>query len=249
VLVLGASFIGMEVAASLRSRGLEVTVVAPEAVPFQRTLGAEIGSVLRGAHEEQGVQFRLGRTAASIGTGSVWLDDGTEVEADLVIVGVGVRPDTRLAAAAGLRVEDGVIVNECLETSIAGVFAAGDIARYPDPQSGEWIRVEHWVAAQRQGQAAARNILGRRAPFLDPPFFWSRQWDVGINYVGHAAPWDEVQIEGDLKVGDATVRYLLGGEVRAVASVGRDLENLRAEASLEAAIAASRSLTVGEVVA
>jgi apoptosis-inducing factor 3 len=234
--VLGASFIGMEVAAALRARGLEVTVVAPEDVPFQRTLGEEVGNVLRETHEANGVEFRLGRTGASIDGQSVRLDDGSELPADLVIVGVGVRPDTQLAAAAGLRVEDGVIVNERLETSAPGVFAAGDIARYPDPRGGDPIRVEHWVAAQRQGQAAARNILGRAAPFIDPPFFWTRQWDFGLNYVGHASKWDEVQVEGDLRGGDATVRFLDAGQLRAVASVGRDLESLRAEAAMVAAV-------------
>lgn len=233
--VLGASFIGMEVAASLRFRGLAVTVVAPDAVPFERTLGKEIGSLLRARHEAHGVEFRLGRTAAEIGPGSVRLDDGSELPADLVVVGVGVRPDTRLAEKAGLTLDDGVLVDEFLETSTPGIFAAGDIARYPDPYGGERIRVEHWVAAQRQGQAAARNVLGRRRPFTDPPFFWTRQWEVGISYLGHAGKWDEVRVEGDLAGGDASVRYLKGGRVRALATLGRDLESLRAEAALESA--------------
>jgi 3-phenylpropionate/trans-cinnamate dioxygenase ferredoxin reductase subunit len=233
VVVLGASFIGMEVAASLAARGLAVTVVAPEAVPFERTLGEAIGRTLQGAHEAHGVEFQLGHIAAEISPEAVRLDDGTELPAELVIVGVGVRPDTRLAETAGLAVENGVMVDEYLQTNAPGVFAAGDIARYPDAASGERIRVEHWVAAERQGQAAARNILGQRRPFADPPFFWTRQWEVGINYVGHVRGWDAVRVEGDLAAHDATVSYVQGGAVRAVATLGRDLESLRAEAALE----------------
>lgn len=235
VVVLGASFIGMEVAASLGSRGLSVTVVAPDAVPFERTLGAELGERLRAIHEENGVEFRLGRLAAEIESRAVRLDDGTELDADLVVVGIGVRPDTRLADAAGLRVDDGVVVDDRLQTSASGVFAAGDIARYPDPRDGNRVRVEHWVAAQRQGQAAARNILGRDAPFVDPPFFWTRQWDFGVSYVGHAAGWDALRVEGDIAAGDAAVHYLRDGSDRAVATVGRDLQSLSAEAAMEAA--------------
>jgi NADPH-dependent 2,4-dienoyl-CoA reductase/sulfur reductase-like enzyme/nitrite reductase/ring-hydroxylating ferredoxin subunit len=233
--VLGASFIGMETGASLRARGVQVTVVAPEAQPFERTLGGEVGRALRETHEEHGVVFRLGRTASAIDAHSVRLDDGSELAADLVIVGVGVRPDTRLAEGAGLQVENGVLVNEHLQTSAPAVFAAGDIARYPDHRTGDRIRIEHWVAAQRQGQAAARNILGRRLPFTDPPFFWTKQWDFGLRYVGYASRWDEVRLEGDLRARDATVRYLLGDRTAAVATVGRDLDSLEAEAAMESA--------------
>jgi NADPH-dependent 2,4-dienoyl-CoA reductase/sulfur reductase-like enzyme/nitrite reductase/ring-hydroxylating ferredoxin subunit len=231
--VLGASFIGMEVAASLGSRGVRVAVVAPESVPFERTLGEALGGVLRSAHEASGVKFHLGETATEIRPDRVILTSGVELPAELVIVGVGVRPDTSLAEVAGLRVENGVLVNEFLETSAPGVFAAGDIARYPDPDSGLPVRVEHWAAAQRQGQAAARNILGKRKPFTDPPFFWTRQWDVGISYVGNAGRWQEVRVDGDLSGGDGAVRYLRDGQVQAVATVGRDLENLLAEVELE----------------
>ncbi len=232
--VLGASFIGMEVAASLRSRGLEVTVVAPEAVPFERTLGAGLGAIIRDAHEANGVKFRLGHTAAAIAPNSVTLDDGTELPAELVIVGVGVRPDTRLAEAAGLEVDNGVIVDDRLRASAPGVFAAGDIARYPDPRGDGRIRVEHWVVAQRQGQAAARNILGRDIPFTDPPFFWTHQFDVTIDYVGHGSGSDEIVIDGDPSARDATVRYVRDGKVRAVATLGRNLESLKAEAAMQA---------------
>ncbi|HEX6926344.1 MAG TPA: FAD-dependent oxidoreductase [Longimicrobiaceae bacterium] len=236
VVIVGASFIGMEAAASLRNRGLEVTVVAPISVPFEHNLGPEIGRVLMATHQKNGVQFRLGRGVERIDATAVYLDDGTQLPAELVLVGIGVRPLTQLAEEAGIEVDDGVLVNEYLESSARGIFAAGDIARYPDPRSGERIRVEHWVAAQRQGQAAARNILGRRQPFIDPPFFWTRQWGVGVRYVGYASRWDEVEIEGDLSAGDAEVRYLRDGRPLAVATMGRDLESLRVEAGMEAAV-------------
>jgi NADPH-dependent 2,4-dienoyl-CoA reductase/sulfur reductase-like enzyme/nitrite reductase/ring-hydroxylating ferredoxin subunit len=231
--VIGASFIGMESAASLRTRGLEVTVVAPERVPFEKTLGGELGALLRAAHERNGVRFRLGATAAEIHPAFVRLDDGSELPADLVVVGIGVRPLSALAEAAGLASDGVVPVNEYLETGAPGIYAAGDIARYPEPRSGAPTRVEHWVAAQRQGQAAARSILGRREPFIDPPFFWTRQWEVGISYVGHAQQWQAVEIDGDLAADDATVRFIDGGAVRAVATIGRDRESLQAEAEME----------------
>lgn len=235
--VLGASFIGMEVAASLRARQLEVTVVAPESVPFERTLGAELGDLLRTAHEENGVRFHLGHTAAEIGPERVRLDDGTELEAELVVMGVGVRPATDLAEAAGLAVDRGVLVDEFLETGAPGVFAAGDAARWPDARTGERIRVEHWVVAQRQGQAAARNILGRRQRFADVPFFWTRQFGVGIRYVGHAERWDEIRTEGDPAKLDAVLRYVRDGQILAVATIGRDRDALTEEARMEAAVA------------
>ncbi len=235
--VLGAGFIGMEVAASLRSRGLDVVVVAPESVPFARTLGPELGAMLRALHEEHGVAFRPGCTATQIAPDRVRLDDGTELPADVVVVGIGVRPSTGLAEAAGLAVDDGVRVGAYLETSAPGIFAAGDIARWHDPGSGEWIRSEHWVVAQRQGQVAARNILGQRVPFRSPPFFWTRQWDVSVAYVGHAREWSETRVEGDPAAHDCAVRYLAGGRTLAVATIGRDRDSLVAEAALEAAAA------------
>ena len=237
--VVGASFIGMESAAALRARGLEVTVVAPDRVPFERTLGPALGLTLRAAHERNGVRFQLGRTVVEIAKTGARLDDGTTLPAELVLVGIGVRPLTALATAAGLGDDDGVSVDAYLETHVPGIFAAGDIASYPDPRGGGRIRVEHWVAAQRQGQAAARNILGRRRPFTDPPFFWTNQWDVRIRYVGYARGWDEVRIDGDPAAGDATVEYLDGGVIRAVATIGRDRENLRIEAVMEEAAASA----------
>jgi apoptosis-inducing factor 3 len=232
--VIGASFIGMEAAAALRARGLEVTVLAPDEVPFERTLGQELGRHLQRAHERNGVRFRLGRKPAEILAERVRLDDGSELPAQLVVVGVGVRPSVRLAEDAGLEVDGGVLVDEYLRTSAPGVFAAGDIARWPDPRTGDRIRVEHWVVAQRQGQTAARNILGARESFVDIPFFWTRQYDDAIAYVGHAAKWDRIEVEGDVAAGDCAVRYRVGDRLLAVATMGRDQESLRLEAAMVA---------------
>jgi NADPH-dependent 2,4-dienoyl-CoA reductase/sulfur reductase-like enzyme/nitrite reductase/ring-hydroxylating ferredoxin subunit len=206
VVVVGASFIGLEVAASLRARKLEVHVVAPDKRPMERILGPDMGDFIRALHEEHGVIFHLETKPKAIDK-AVHLENGQSIEADLVVVGIGVRPRLELAANAGLRVDRGIAVDEHLETSAQGIFAAGDIARWPDPHSGGNIRVEHWVVAERQGQAAALNMLGERAPFDQVPFFWSQHYDVPINYVGHAETWDEIQSEGDIKKKDCTLRF------------------------------------------
>lgn len=232
--VLGAGFIGLEVAASLGQRGLEVTVVAPESVPFHRILGPELGAMMRAAHEANGVAFRLGRTAARITSDSVVLDDGDTLAADLVVIGVGVRPDVSLAEQAGLAVGDGVLVDERLETSAPGIYAAGDVASWPHAARGGRIRIEHWAVAQRQGQTAARNILGQAVRFDAVPFFWTRHWGVGISYVGHAPEWDEARIEGDPAAHDCAIHYIAGGRTLAVATVGRDRVGLVAGAAFEA---------------
>jgi apoptosis-inducing factor 3 len=231
--VLGASFIGLEVAASLRARSLEVDVVAPERIPFERVLGAELGGALEEVHREHGVKFHLERSVTAIGENDVTLSTGEQLSADLVVIGVGVRPRLSLMEGTLIALDRGVLVNELLETSVAGIFAAGDIARWPDAHSGERIRVEHWVVAQRQGQTAARNMLGRAEPFTAVPFFWTRHYDLAISYVGHAERWDAIDISGDVRRGDCALKYRRGSRVLAVATIFRDRESLEAEVALE----------------
>ena len=238
VVVIGASFIGLEVTAALRARELEVHVVAPEKRPMERILGPQMGDFVRTLHEEHGAVFHLDDTATAIDGKRVKLKGGGTLEADFVVVGIGVRPRLELAEKAGLKSDRGVVVNQYLETSAPGIYAAGDIARWPDPHSGENIRVEHWVVAERQGQTAALNMLGHGAPFTAVPFFWSQHYDVPINYVGHAEKWDEIAIDGEIPSKDCLLRFRRNGRVLAVASIFRDVESLQAEAMIERATTA-----------
>jgi apoptosis-inducing factor 3 len=231
--VIGTSFIGLEVAASLRAQNLEVEIVAPEKIPMEKILGAEVGSYIRSLHEQHGVKFHLETTVTSIEERSLTLKNGERLEADMVVVGIGVRPALSLAQSAGIATDRGVTVDQYLETSAPGVFAAGDIARWPDPLSGERIRVEHYVVAGRQGQTAARNMLGLKERFDAVPFFWTVQYDLGIGYIGHAEKWDRTEIEGNLEERDCSISYWRAGRKMAVAIINRNLEGLIAELDFE----------------
>jgi NADPH-dependent 2,4-dienoyl-CoA reductase/sulfur reductase-like enzyme/nitrite reductase/ring-hydroxylating ferredoxin subunit len=233
VVVVGASFIGLEVAASLRTRDVAVDVVSSGDVPLGRVMGPDVGRFIRSVHEGHGVVFHLNATVSRVEGRTVTLSDGTTIEADAIVAGVGVRPSIELAQQAGLAMDRGVAVDEYLQTSVPGVFAAGDIARWPDPHTGDRIRVEHWVVAERQGQTAARNMLGCREPFEAVPFFWSQHYDIAINYVGHAEAWDDVVIDGTLDGQDCTVTFNRAGRRVAVVTIGRDLQSLQAEHAIE----------------
>jgi 3-phenylpropionate/trans-cinnamate dioxygenase ferredoxin reductase subunit len=237
--VIGASFIGLEVAAALRQRDKTVHVVAPDAIPMARILGDEIGEMVLALHQAKGVIFHLRSKPAAITPQAVVLADGKEITADLVIVGIGARPSIALAERAGLAIDNGVLVDDYLETSAPGIYAAGDIARWPDQRSGKRIRVEHWVVAERQGQVAARNMLGRRETFAAAPFFWSQHYDTSIRYVGHAEHWDEIRISGEVAAKDFVARLVQAGKTLAVVTVGRDKDALRAEAEFENEFASS----------
>ncbi|HEY1361815.1 MAG TPA: FAD-dependent oxidoreductase [Xanthobacteraceae bacterium] len=236
-LVIGASFIGLEVAASLRHRKLNVHVVAPEARPLERVMGPELGDVVRRLHEKQGIVFHLGETVTKLEGRTAHLSGGASLAADLIVIGVGVRPATALAEAAGLATDNGITTDQYLQTSVLGIFAAGDVARWPDPHGRERIRVEHWTVAERQGQTAARNILGRRERYDAVPFFWSQHCDMVISYVGHATRWDATKVEGSLADHDGKVTFLQAGRPLAVATVFRDRDSLMAEAAMEQRVA------------
>ncbi|QGZ59735.1 FAD-dependent oxidoreductase [Paraburkholderia acidiphila] len=230
--VVGAGFIGLEVAAALRTRGVAVDVVMRDAHPMERILGPSLGAMLRTLHESHRVAFHVGEVG-KIESNRVMLTTGEELAADVVVTGIGVDPEVALAREAGLDVDRGVVVNEYLQSSARDVYAAGDIARWPDPWTGERIRVEHWVVAERQGVVAARNMLGRRERFAAVPFFWTQHYDVAINYVGHAEGWDRVDIDGDPGAHACTATYWRNNKRLAVATVGRDLDSLRAELAFE----------------
>ncbi|HEX2660077.1 MAG TPA: FAD-dependent oxidoreductase, partial [Polyangia bacterium] len=235
VALIGSGFIGLEAAAALRTRGLEVAIISPDATPLGRVLGAPVGAFLRSLHEEHGVVFHLGESVTAIEPSAVVTASGKRVDADLVLVAIGVRPSVGLASAAGLTVDRGISVDAYLETSASGVFAAGDVARFPDARSGRPIRVEHWAVAQNMGAIAAENMLGARRPFTTVPFFWSVHYDVTLSYVGHVESPADASLDGRLEDRDCRVGYREDGAVRAVLTVGRDRESLEAERQLELA--------------
>jgi 3-phenylpropionate/trans-cinnamate dioxygenase ferredoxin reductase subunit len=222
--VIGAGWIGAEVAASARQRGLEVTVVGPEAVPLERVLGREVGGVYRDIHSDHGVRMLLGtRVEAFEGDGvveRVRTTDGRHLECDFVVVGIGVQPRTQLAVRAGLSIGDGILVDARLQTSDPGVFAAGDVAGAKHPFYGERIRVEHWANALRQGPAAARNMLGGGKAYDSLPYFFSDQYEVGMEYSGFARRWDRVVFRGDPARREFIAFWLAGDRVLAGMNVG-----------------------------
>lgn len=232
--VVGTGFIGLEVAAALIQRGLHVAVVGKDALPLEHVLGPELATLVKGLHETHGVRFHLQDSPAQISATQVTLASGVVLPADAVVVGIGVTPATELAETAGIAIDRGILVDEDLATSAPGVFAAGDVARYPDRLTAERIRVEHWVLAQRHGRAAALNMLGRRQPFSGVPFFWSNHYDVAIRFSGYAAPGASREITGSPQARDCAVAFRKGGRITAIATVGNDRLNLAAEAALEA---------------
>ena len=241
VVIIGASFIGLEAAAALRVRGAGVTVVGPETVPLARVLGPEVGAFIRTVHEDKGVKFELGKKPAKITPDAVILDDGTSLPAALVVMGVGVKPRIDLASAAGLPIDRGIVVDAQLRAA-PGVWAAGDIARFP--WYGELVRIEHWQVAVRHGQAVARSILGRVGR-PDVPFFWSQHHDVTLGYVGHAEAFDKAEIHGELSMRDAHVVYRKDATIKAVMTIGRDKLALEVEAAMERGDVAALAAAVG----
>lgn len=224
--VLGASFIGMEVAASLRERGLDVTVVGQERTPFEKQLGARIGAAFVSLHESRGVSFRLGRGVASIdGPGGsvreVVLDSGERLPADLVVIGFGVAPMTGYVVGLNRRDDGGLVVDARLQAA-PGLYAAGDIAAFPYLGDGPPIRVEHWRVALQHGRVAALNMMGRITQYDAVPVFWTIQYLKRLDYIGHATDWDDIVVHGDLLKPDFIAYYVRNGQVVAAAGMDRD---------------------------
>ncbi len=227
IAVIGASFIAMEAAASLRKRGKAVTVIAPDKVPFERVFGQEIGQMFKSVHESNGMRFRLGEGVAGFeGDGAVQrivLSNGEKVDADLAVVGIGVMPATNFLEGFEKHKDGGLITDKFLQAA-DDVFAAGDIVHYPDPRTGAPVRIEHWRIAEQQGRTAAKNMMRQLFAFDSVPFFWTTQFDATLNYVGHAREWDEIRFDGDPAAQEFTALYIKDGKVMAAAGMNRDRE-------------------------
>jgi apoptosis-inducing factor 3 len=236
--VIGASFIGLEVAASLRQRDVEVDVIASDKVPLEKILGTAVGTMIRAVDESKGIRFHLNRRPASFDGQTLELDDGSTLDVDFIVAGLGVTPRTELAEHAGLTIASkdeggGIVVNERLETSVPNVYAVGDIANYPDRYVNRSIRVEHWVHAQRQGQHVARVLMGQASSYADLPFFWSAHFDTGLLYLGHADKPAKPSVEGSIEKQDFVARYAGKGEDKAVVTCNQDKATLEIEAGWE----------------
>ncbi len=250
--VIGTSFIGMEAAASLKTRGCDVTIIGPDAAPFEKILGVEIGKLFQSIHEERGVKFRLGKQVNDLASAgdrvdAVVLENGDQIEADLVVVGIGVTPATRSLEGVDLHKDGGVIANEFLQIADS-VFAAGDIVHFPNAATHELTRIEHWRTAMQQGRAAAKNMAGEKTGFDAVPFFWTRQFDETLLYVGHAKEWDEIVIQGDVKQHDFLAFYVKDNKILAVAGMNRDREMAMWEERIRSGrILSSDQLSIGQM--
>lgn len=243
-IVIGASFIGMEAACSLRLRDIDVTVIAPDNVPFARTLGEEIGGMFRTLHEEHGVHFRMQRSVVRFegnkAVSQVVLDNGERLEADIVIIGVGVRPAASFVHNVELDKDGAIVVDEYLRAADS-LYAAGDIASFIDPRAGRRSRIEHWRAAEQQARIAAHNMCGREIAYASVPFFWTQQFDQSLRYVGHATSVDDIVIEGDVAARDFIAYYCEGDRIAAVAGMQRDHRLAEIEALMQAGAMADAS--------
>lgn len=232
VAIVGAGFVALETAAALRLRNLEVHVIAPDEMPLMKAVGVHVGSYLKKLHEKHGVKFHLGHEVKEIRDRSVLLDNGRSIDCDFVIIAVGINLNTSLAERAGCRVDDGICVNEYLETTAPDIYAAGDVARWPDPRCKKAIRVEHWEVAERQGQVAALNMMGKKIKFEEVPFFWTRQYDLKIGFVGYSDCYDRMDVLGDLENNNFAVAYYEDQRIAALLTANRDQESLLVEQAL-----------------
>ncbi|HKH15632.1 MAG TPA: FAD-dependent oxidoreductase [Solirubrobacterales bacterium] len=257
LVTIGAGWIGAEVAASARTKGCEVTVLERSSLPLEHVLGPELGAIYRDIHTDHGVELLADTNLESFeGSGaveSVRTTNGRSIDADFVVVGVGVAPRTQLAEAAGLELGNGIVTTERLETSASGIYAAGDVANALHPLYGEHIRVEHWANALNQGPAAARNMLGHQAPYDNVPYFFSDQYDVGMEYAGYATKWDEVVFRGDVDAREFVAFWVAGGRVVAGMNVNvwdviDDIQALiRSGATVERARLADQDVPIAEL--